>query len=161
MAQIKLNTVQIVLMAHYRNLLTQIKHMAHICENDMIRIKDMFQIVATWLQFSTEEYLVIVFYPYPLFGVLPIVIQNLVLTQRSRLAPWKLLPIALCRVFDSPPGKPRTTDPLILPATLCVHLMVLMQASTTAGLSCCCAWVVVRTETAPDQANGGSRRGCC
>ena len=31
--------------------------MAHICENDMIQIKDMFQIVATWLQFSTEEYL--------------------------------------------------------------------------------------------------------
>ena len=28
--------------------------MAHICENDMIQIKDMFQIVATWLQFSTN-----------------------------------------------------------------------------------------------------------
>ena len=36
--------------------------MAHICENDMIQIKDMFQIVATWLQFSTEEY---VAWPYP------------------------------------------------------------------------------------------------
>ena len=57
MAQIKLNTIQIVLMAHYENLLIQIIHMAHICENDMIQIKDMFQIVATWLQFSTEEYL--------------------------------------------------------------------------------------------------------
>ena len=31
--------------------------MAHICENDMIQIKDMFQKVATWLQFSTEEYI--------------------------------------------------------------------------------------------------------
>ena len=30
--------------------------MALICKNDMIQIKDMFQIVATWLQFSTEEY---------------------------------------------------------------------------------------------------------
>ena len=56
MAQIKLNTIQIVLMAHYKKLLIQIVHMAHICENDMIQIKDMFQIVATWLQFSTEEY---------------------------------------------------------------------------------------------------------
>ena len=56
MAQIKLNTIQIVLMADYKNLLIQIIHMAHICENDMIQIKDMFQIVATWLQFSTEEY---------------------------------------------------------------------------------------------------------
>ena len=44
-------------MAHYKNLLIQIIHMAHICENDMIQIKDMFQIVATWLQFSTEEYI--------------------------------------------------------------------------------------------------------
>ena len=56
MAQIKLNTIQIVLMADYKNLLIQIIHMAHICENDMIQIKDMFQIVAAWLQFSTEEY---------------------------------------------------------------------------------------------------------
>ena len=32
--------------------------MAHICQNDMIQIKDMFQILVTWLQFSTEEYLV-------------------------------------------------------------------------------------------------------
>ena len=56
MAQVKLNTIQIVLMAHYKNLLIQIIHMAHICENDMIQIKDMFQIVAAWLQFSTEEY---------------------------------------------------------------------------------------------------------
>ena len=30
--------------------------MAHICENDMIQIKDMFHRVATWLQLSTEEY---------------------------------------------------------------------------------------------------------
>ena len=56
MAQMKLNTIQIVLMANYKNLLIQIKHMAHICENDMIQIKDMIQIVATWLQLSTEEY---------------------------------------------------------------------------------------------------------
>ena len=58
MAQIKLNTIQIVLMANYNNLLIQIVNinMAHICENDMIQIKDMFQIVATWLQLSTEEY---------------------------------------------------------------------------------------------------------
>ena len=28
--------------------------MAHFCANGMIQIKDMFQIVATWLQFSTE-----------------------------------------------------------------------------------------------------------
>ena len=57
MAQVKLNTIQIVLMAHYKKLLIQIIHMAHICENDMIQIKEMFQIVATWLQFSTEEYM--------------------------------------------------------------------------------------------------------
>ena len=56
MTQIKLNTIQIVLMAHYEKLLIQIIHMALICENDMIQIKDMFQIVAMWLQFSTEEY---------------------------------------------------------------------------------------------------------
>ena len=56
MAQIKLNTIQIVLMAHYKNLLIQIILMAHICENDMIQIKDMFKIVAKRLQFSTEEY---------------------------------------------------------------------------------------------------------
>ena len=54
MAQVKLNTIQIVLMAHYKKLLIQIIHMAHICENDMIHIKEMFQIVVTWLQFSTE-----------------------------------------------------------------------------------------------------------
>ena len=41
-------------MAHYEKLLSQIIHIAHICENDMIQIKDMFQIVATWLPFSTE-----------------------------------------------------------------------------------------------------------
>ena len=56
MAQIKLNIIQIVHMPHYEKLLIQIVNMAHICENDMIQIKDMFQIVATWLQFSTEEY---------------------------------------------------------------------------------------------------------
>ena len=56
MAQIKLNTIQIVLMAHYEKLLIQIILIAHICQNDMIQLKDMFQIVATWLQFSTEEY---------------------------------------------------------------------------------------------------------
>ena len=55
MAQVKLNTIQIVHTPHYEKLLIQIIHMAHICENDMIQIKDMFQIVATWLQFSTEE----------------------------------------------------------------------------------------------------------
>ena len=43
MAQIKLNTIQIVLMAHYKNLLIQIILMAHICENYMIQLKDMFQ----------------------------------------------------------------------------------------------------------------------
>ena len=32
--------------------------MAHICENDMIQLKDMFPIVAMWLQFSTEEYII-------------------------------------------------------------------------------------------------------
>ena len=32
--------------------------MDHICENDMIQLKDIFQIVATWLQFSTEEYII-------------------------------------------------------------------------------------------------------
>ena len=56
MAQIKLNTIQIVHTPHYEKLLIQIVNMAHICENDMIQIKDMFQIVATWLQLSTEEY---------------------------------------------------------------------------------------------------------
>ena len=53
MAQIKLNTIQIVLMAHYKNLLIQIILMAHVCEYDNIQLKDMFQIVAMWLQFST------------------------------------------------------------------------------------------------------------
>ena len=57
MAQIKLNIIQIVHMPHYEKLLIQIVNMAHICENDMIQLKDMFQIVATWLQLSTEEYL--------------------------------------------------------------------------------------------------------
>ena len=56
MAQIKLNTLQIVLMANYENLLIQIILMAHICWKGTIQIKDMFQIVATWLQFSTKEY---------------------------------------------------------------------------------------------------------
>ena len=56
MAQIKLNTIQIVHMPHYEKLLIQIVRMAHICKNDMLQIKDMFQIVAMWLQFSTEEY---------------------------------------------------------------------------------------------------------
>ena len=56
MAHLKLNTIQIVLTAHYKNLLIQIIHMTYICENDMIQIKDTFQIVATWLQFSTKEY---------------------------------------------------------------------------------------------------------
>ena len=60
MAQIKLNIIQIVHMPHYEKLLIQIVNMAHICENDMIQIKDMFQIVNTWLQFSTEEYTVFV-----------------------------------------------------------------------------------------------------
>ena len=55
MAKIKLNTIQIVHMPHYEKLLIQIVHMGHICKNDMIQIKDMFQIVATRLQFSTEE----------------------------------------------------------------------------------------------------------
>ena len=55
MDQIKLNTIQIVLMANYNNPLIQIVHMAQICKNDMLQIKDMFQIVATWLQFNTEE----------------------------------------------------------------------------------------------------------
>ena len=31
--------------------------MAWGCENGMIQIKDKFQIVAKWLQFSTEEYI--------------------------------------------------------------------------------------------------------
>ena len=41
MAHVTLNTIQIVLMAHYKNLLIQIMHMAHICEDDMIQIKDL------------------------------------------------------------------------------------------------------------------------
>ena len=56
MTQIKLNTIQIVHTPNYEKLLIQIVNMGHICENDMIQIKDMFQIVATWLQFSTKEY---------------------------------------------------------------------------------------------------------
>ena len=35
MAQIKLNTIQIVHTPHYEKLLIQIVHMAHIRENDM------------------------------------------------------------------------------------------------------------------------------
>ena len=46
-----------MLMAHNRNISIQLKHIAQICKNDMIQIKNIFQIVATWLQFSTEEYL--------------------------------------------------------------------------------------------------------
>ena len=57
MAQVKLNTIQIVLMAHHKKLSIQIIHMAQICKNDMIQIEDIFQILATWLQFSTEEFL--------------------------------------------------------------------------------------------------------
>ena len=64
MAQLKLNTIQIVLMADYKNLLIQIIHMAHIFENDVIQIKDMLQIVATWLQFSTEEYYCLILLPF-------------------------------------------------------------------------------------------------
>ena len=44
-------------MANYKNILIRIILTAHICENDVVQLKDMFQIVATWLQFSTEEYL--------------------------------------------------------------------------------------------------------
>ena len=58
MAQIKLNMIQIVHTPNYKSLLIQIIRMANLCENDMIQIKDMFQIVATWLQFSTEEYII-------------------------------------------------------------------------------------------------------
>ena len=43
-------------MPQYEKLLIQIVHMAHICKNEMLQIKDMFQIVARWLQFSNEEY---------------------------------------------------------------------------------------------------------
>ena len=57
-------------MPHYEKLLIQIVNMAHICENDMIQIKDMFQIVATWLQFSTEEYGVGVIAPNFLLNLL-------------------------------------------------------------------------------------------
>ena len=39
-----------------KKILIQIIHVAHTCNNDTIQIKDMFQIVAMWLQFSTEEY---------------------------------------------------------------------------------------------------------
>ena len=46
MAHIKLNTIQIVHTPNYEKLLIQIVDMANICENDMIQIKDMFQIVA-------------------------------------------------------------------------------------------------------------------
>ena len=56
LAQTKLNKIQIVHVPHHEKLLIQIVHMAHICKNDIIQIKDMFQIVATQLQFSTEEY---------------------------------------------------------------------------------------------------------
>ena len=52
MAQIKLNTIQIVHVPHYEKLLIQIVHMAHICKNDMLQIKGMFQIVATLLESS-------------------------------------------------------------------------------------------------------------
>ena len=59
MTQIKLNTIQIVLlMAHYKKILIQIVNMAHICKNYMIQIKDMFKHEATWDQFSTEKYTV-------------------------------------------------------------------------------------------------------
>ena len=55
MTQIKLNTIQIVHTPNYEKLLIQIVNMGHISKNDMIEIKDMLQIVATWLEFSTEE----------------------------------------------------------------------------------------------------------
>ena len=56
MFQIKLNTIQIVHTPNHEKLLIQIIHMSHVCKHDMIQIKDMFQIVATRLQYSTEEY---------------------------------------------------------------------------------------------------------
>ena len=43
-------------MAHYKNISIQIVHMARIGENDMIQIKDMYQMGPAWLQFGTEEY---------------------------------------------------------------------------------------------------------
>ena len=51
MAQVKLNTIQI--RSPHTSLWKTIDqnfvdHMDHICENDMIQIKDRFQIVATW-----------------------------------------------------------------------------------------------------------------
>ena len=45
--QTKLSAIQIVHMPQYEKLLIQIVHMAHIRKNDMIQIKDMFQIEAT------------------------------------------------------------------------------------------------------------------
>ena len=42
MAQIKLNTIQIVHTPNNEKLLIQIVNMGHICENNMIQIKDMF-----------------------------------------------------------------------------------------------------------------------
>ena len=55
MTQITLNTIQIVNTPKYEKLLIQLVNMGHVCENDMIQIKDKFQIVAMRLQFSTEE----------------------------------------------------------------------------------------------------------
>ena len=55
MTQIKLNTIQIVHTPNYEKLLIQIVNMGHVCEKDMIQIKDMFQIEVMWLQFSREE----------------------------------------------------------------------------------------------------------
>ena len=56
MTQVKLNTIQIEHTPNFEKLLIQMVNMAHICENGMIQIKDMFQIQATWLQIGTEEY---------------------------------------------------------------------------------------------------------
>ena len=49
-------------MASYEKLLIKIVHnswLIFVKKNNMIQIKDMFQIIAMWLQFSTEEYAII------------------------------------------------------------------------------------------------------
>ena len=57
MAQIELKTIQIALMAHYNKTIAPNNTHLHICENDLIQIEDMFQIVAIRIQLSAEEYL--------------------------------------------------------------------------------------------------------
>ena len=88
-------------------------HMARICKIDMILIKNMFQILATWLQFSTEEYSL---NPSKLakhahqyssrYGCLWLLCQNMLGSGRA-----KRFPTSSCPVRHGHKLCPHTTSP--------------------------------------------------